>query len=72
MGMASDRKDREIQRRHGEHHWPLSSAVTPAFRAEHIKERASGSGFNAVRLAVRAELIEAHSAFDRLRANGLN
>ena len=31
-----------------------------------------GSGLNTVRLAVRAELVEAHSPFDRLRANVLN
>ena len=30
-----------------------------------------GSGHNTVRLAVRAELVEAHSPFDRLRANEL-
>ena len=30
-----------------------------------------GSGLNAVRLAVLAELVEAHSPFDRLRANEL-
>ena len=30
-----------------------------------------GAGHNTVRLAVRAELVEAHSPFDRLRANEL-
>ena len=34
--------------------------------------RNNGSIFNAVRLAVLAELVEAHSPFDRLRANALN
>ena len=30
------------------------------------------AGLNAVRLAVLAELVEAHSPFDRLRENALN
>ena len=35
------------------------------------RQRALGSGLNTVRLAVRAEPVEAHSPFDKLRANEL-
>ena len=39
--------------------------------AAHGRVGYSGRYRNTVRLAVRAELVEAHSPFDRLRANGL-
>ena len=49
---------------------PMTS--TPIHLSTEFKNvRTSGSGLNAVRLAVRAELVEAHSPFDRLRANEL-
>ena len=36
-----------------------------------LQKKAATVNFNTVRLAVRAELVEAHAPFDRLRVNAL-
>ena len=43
----------------------------PAIDYATVRRERKGSGLNTVRLAVWAEPVEAHSPFDRLRANEL-
>ena len=49
--------------------WSLLQAPGPNGRSIMFSPRKTN--LNTVRLAVRAELVEAHSPFDRLRANKL-
>ena len=73
-GNAKKRVDQAWHKCKGCHQQRIHQYIVSLYSAKQILHSAQDDSTrrNSVRLAVRAELVEAHSPFDRLRANALN